>query len=431
MGRNILTKTIIPKITVPRFPLVPPGGSKGRKPERITSESSTDLNFVVDQISSEQLTQFVLNHHRWALVSVLHPYTPDLQVMLIDVERTRYIPGPEWITDEEGNKIFQVAASALDFMTQSRRADTCSVGFNYSPRAWGRNLEEKGGVQTVSTKFHPMIWINPPLPEPGKFSVFNDSTIEWVPAEILDTQSRRLLLENDYGVVFGQVITATIKQAFALRRRASAARFGGLLDFGKWYSDARGAVAPFRDSVFALLREEPRFFSVVIKPIANALSGLMRRLTEAMTTMDCGAMDEILRKTEQGPLAPKDLENLRSVPRVRSVNEIDRTFETEGWPKALLSALLPAVRARCEIGPESDPSVMWRKGFGYSLVFSGLREGPGYMRILPSVYLGAGGVVEAQGMILARIPQDAPLAELRRRSHELCALGSRLASVFT
>lgn len=117
----------------------------------------------------------------------------------------------------------------------------------------------------------------------------------------------------------------------------------------------------------------------------------MRELTEAMTSVNCRQMDAVLRRTEQGPLCDADLSWLRETPRLRPVDEIKAAFRAQGWPSRLLSALLAAVRARCEAELGHVVPDMWRKGFGYSLVFSSSPRGKsGEMRIMPSVYLGPG-----------------------------------------
>jgi hypothetical protein len=189
-------------------------------------------------------------------------------------------------------------------------------------------------------------------------------------------------------------------------------------------------VAPIQGSVLELSRT-PRFFSCILKPIAVALESVCRKLTEAFTSMNCGEVYETLRKTEQGPLSPDDLERVRAVPTIRPIAEIVDTFRREGWPEELLDGLLPLVRARCAPVPDPWPGPTWRKGFGYALVLSGPAGGEcGAMRIMPVAHLGPAGVVEAHGIFLERVRHDAPFSELRRKGIVYQALGRRLAEEF-
>ncbi|HZT33942.1 MAG TPA: hypothetical protein VFA33_28890 [Bryobacteraceae bacterium] len=419
----------MPQMSIPFFPHQRPGEPPSPRPERINPERSTNLARLVSQFSPEVLHSFELQGHRWGLTSVLHPYTRASHVMLAELTGKRYLPGPESIPPGEGDQVFRVAALALQFLCRGGQLDRCCVGYNWSPRSWGVGLEEHGGYQSVPTLFHLMLWAWEPLPEPGKLHVFNNTRVEWVEAESLDRRLFRLLVENDYGEIFGRVIAAEIEKAFA-QRNLPAGPLGALLDFRKWTFDARGVSVPFGASVCGLIAE-PGVFSRLIRPIGVAMNNLMIRLTEALTTMDCRAIDRVLRKVETGPLSSADLEFLRATPAVRPEHQIRARFQREGWPLDLMAVLLPPVRARCAAAADTDPADMWRKGFGYSLVLgSPPWGGPGEMRILPGVYLGPGGVVEAQRVILKRLPVDAPEAELRRRSRFLQELGRWLASEF-
>jgi hypothetical protein len=116
---------------------------------------------------------------------------------------------------------------------------------------------------------------------------------------------------------------------------------------------------------------------------------------------------------------------------MRPVDEIRAAFLREGWPELLLEQILPMVQARCAPQPGESTTPMWRKGFGYSLVFSGRAQGSsGEMRIMPVAQLGPAGVVEAQGIVLERVRQSAPLTELRRKGFALHELSLKLANLF-
>ncbi len=221
---------------------------------------------------------------------------------------------------------------------------------------------------------------------------------------------------------------------------AVRARFNGVLPnlpsgawlrgFEDWSCSSSGIVAPIDGSVLELSRT-PHFFSRVLKPIAVALESACRELTEAFTSMNCGEVYEVLRKTEQGPLGPDELNRIREIPAIRPLADIVETFRGKCWHEELLNALLPLVLARCAPVSGGSPAPVWRKGFGYALVFSGPARGEcGAMRILPVAHIGPAGVVEAHGIFLERMRNDAPLAELQRKGIAYQALGRRLAAEF-
>lgn len=425
----------VPNMNVSLYPLVPPSGPRPPAPDRIGPEASLNLEYLVEQVRRQVVFERRFCGGRWSVISVLAPYSPLLHLMIMETSKSRYIPGPEWVADPEGDQVMRICAAVLSFIAEAERgtADEIYAGYNWTPRAWGLDLEEgRGrGFQTVLTKLHFMLWARYQLPDAGKKTVINDYSSEWVPADSLEKQQARLIIENNYGKLLGRVMAEAVEKAFASRGGVPVCGCGGLLNFRRWSFGPRGITAPFRGSLLALLQGSPHFFTDVLKPMAVALEELMRELTEAMTSVNCRQMDTVLRRTEQGPLCDADLSWLRETPRLRPVGEIKAAFRAQGWPSRLLSALLTAVRARCEAELGHVVPDMWRKGFGYSMVFSSSPRGKsGEMRIMPSVYLGPGGVFETEAAVLNRVAQEAPPSELRRRGSNLQDLRQRLADDF-
>jgi hypothetical protein len=240
---------------------------------------------------------------------------------------------------------------------------------------------------------------------------------EWVPTSALTLQQRRLLFDNRHGEMLGRLIGREILTELPER---SAPIAGGLLDDGRWRYDELGLCAPFDQPVSHLIAQ-PGFFRDILKPIATATGRLFCDLSEAFTDMDCAASTRVLKRCEQRPLTPGELAFLQQTPAVRPMPQIREAFARHSWPLDLLDCLLPAVRARCEGGTE--PAHMWRKGFSYSAVFQSVEDGSaGELRIMPIVYVGPAGVFEATRELLTRLPQPAPLSELRRRSRDLDGL---------
>ncbi|MBW1839999.1 MAG: hypothetical protein JRI49_08690, partial [Deltaproteobacteria bacterium] len=106
--------------------------------------------------------------------------------------------------------------------------------------------------------------------------------------------------------------------------------------------------------------------------------------------------------------------------------EIQREIQNKGYPSSLLQAIKASVENRCS--ERGDRTNWWRKGFGYSLVFSAsVGSESTVLRVMPGVFVGPGGVVEAQGIILQR-PQNKQLNEHenKKKSRVLWELAEEL-----
>jgi hypothetical protein len=215
-----------------------------------------------------------------------------------------------------------------------------------------------------------------------------------------------------------------------LRRRFGSELPGGCFaPIADWRVSAHGIEAPMRCSVAEFLRVPDSF--AIIRTVTEVVSGTFEALTAVFTETDCSKMFDILRRTERGPLSAADREFICDTPRIRPGAEIRKMFRTNGWRMDLCDTLMPLVRARCEPAAAKTGPV-WRKGFGFALVFTGpSRGGAGNMRILPVAHLGSTGVVETHYQVtLERVRQEAPMAVLQRKGLEYAALGSELQSGF-
>ena len=65
---------------------------------------------------------------------------------------------------------------------------------------------------------------------------------------------------------------------------------------------------------------------------------------------------------------------------------------------------------------------MWRKGFGYAWVVTGNLNMKAQLRIQAGLYIGPGGIVEAQGMILRRPIDSIASTETIRKKSEILNL---------
>jgi hypothetical protein len=417
---------LVLRMRVPFAPLFTPLEAAPRSSQRIGLSDSLDLARVSREVSRNAIFSCVLGDGVWQCIPALSPYGPEGHVMLIETRTNRYLPTAELIPDGEGDELLRLASSILVETTRLYGDGTINVGYNASPLGHGKEEEEFGGMQSIATKFHLQLWGWPPEPDFCGEAQYNDYRASWIPISQLSEAQRSILIANDYGVEFGKLLANAIRRDLAGRAPGPSR----LLDIERWTYDARGIVAPFDCSVLELI-SSPSFFHLTLKPMAASLSASLQRLTEAFVRMDCDRMTETLRRCELGPLSPEEMAGIRAVPEMRPVDEIRAAFLRKGWPAALLEQFLPMVQARCAPQPGQSQVPTWRKGFAYSIVFSGRVQGAsGEMRIMPVAQLGPAGVVEAQGIVLERVRQSAPLSELRRKGHALHDLGLKLANLF-
>ena len=313
----------------------------------------------------------------------------------------------------------QLWSAILDFFGDKVSGETIHVGYNWSPRAWGEE-EEKGGFQSIPTKWHAMLWNWPPFPKIGETTDY----AKWIDVDSLTPVAKRVLIGNNYVKPFGNLIKNKIKKVFT---NGTLGR--EFFPLSNWKIDNRVISVKFNSSIQSVLKT-PGFFSQVLKPIGKILEEITRELTQMLTTLDYGFIDKILMKTENGPLLKEDLKILRTPPVLRPYEEILKLFKEKEYPMSLLEAIFEPVEKRCK--ETKDRTNWWRKGFGYSLVLSSAFDGEfGELRILPGVYVGPGGMVEAHQVFLKRpenqwIPED----EMKDKSRVLWNLAEYLNGYF-
>ena len=409
----------VPQFTIPLFPYLKPGDEKLQVLKRIRPEDALNLQSMAKELKQHTITTLGVDEKLWSVVSAYSPYSPDIHVMVIETSTDRYLPGPERIPDKEGDDLMELWAVILDFIGKRTQNASVHVGYNWSPRAWGEE-EEKNGFQSIPTKWHAMLWGWPQFPRPKKTT----EIAKWVDSQSLSPEVRRILGENNYAEPFGSLIKNRLEKAFP-----EGTLFIELFPHWDWKIDGRGIYAPFNNAIPEILRIHG-FFSQVLRPMSLVLEEIMRELSETMTTLDCSLIDKILTKTEDDLLTQEDIETLRAVPTLRPIEEISSAFREREYPETLLEAILDPILNRCS--QKGNHLNWWRKGFGYALVLSGPSNGnSGEIRIMPGVFVGPGGVVEAQGIVLQR-PEDkqVPESEIKERSSILWQLAETLKTHF-
>ncbi len=422
---NAATRGLVLRMRVPFAPFYSPFDAAPRSSQRIGLSDSLDLARLSREVSRNSIFSCNMSDGVWQVIPALSPYGPEGHVMIMETRANRYLPTAECIPDEEGNGLLRLTSSILAETSRLNGSGTINVGYNASPLGHGHEEEEAGGMQSIATKFHLQIWGWPPEPDFSGEAQYNDYRASWIPINQLSETQRSILIANDYGVELGKLLANAVRCDLAGRRPGPS----NILDVARWTYDARGIVAPFDCSVLDLI-SSPSFFSQTLKPMAATLSTTLQRLTEAFVQIDCAGTYATLRRCELGPLSLEELAFVRAVPQMRPVDDIRAAFLGEGWPLPLLEQLLPMVQARCCPQPGQSQAPKWRKGFGYAIVFSGRVQGSsGEMRIMPVAQLGPAGVVEAQGIVLERVRQSAPLSELKRKGYALHELSLRLTEL--
>lgn len=400
--------------TIPLFPYLQPGRKKFRPTKRIRPRDSLNLKKMIKEINKSTIITLDINGKPWSVVSVYSSYSPDIHVMLVEASSNRCLAGPERIPDNEGDCLMAVLAAIMTFIADRKNNVSIHFGYNWSPRSWGKE-EEKTGFQSIPTKWHPQLWDWPAFDNAGKRKV---KYADWVNGVSLPPQEKRLLGDNNYAKPLGIFIRNRFKKTFH-----KSSLFYKLFPYSNWVIDGRGIYVPFKFSIHSLLRT-PKFFSRVLKPVAVQLDLAMKNLTETLTTVKCDDIDRILLETEKG--YPRNWRALRAMPTMRTESYIRKIFKQKKYPQSLFKAVLEPAYNRCN--ENADRINWWRKGFGYAIVFAGNSGGScGTMRIMPGVFVGPGGVVETQGVILKR-PENKQLCdkEIREKSKILWHLAGNL-----
>ena len=388
----------IKELTIPLSPYLQSGQRKILPTKRIRPVDSLNLKKLVKEINKSDIITLDINGKPWSVVSVYSSYSPDVHIMLVETSSNRYLPGPERIPDSEGNDLMAVGAAILEFIIDRKTNVSIHFGYNWSPRSWGQQ-EEKTGFQSIPTKWHPHLWGWPSL---DNIKATEQKYVRLIKPKSLSRRERRLLGDNDYSEPFGLLIRNELKKTF----HKNSLLFK-LFPHKNWQIDGCALYAVSSLSILDILGRR-EFFSRVLKPLAVLLEYLTRDITEIITDMKCRDIDRILVKTEKG--CPKGWKALRNRTVMQPRDYISRQFEKRGYPKSFLNAIFDAVKNRCN--EQGNPQDWWRKGFGYAVVFSGYSGGGcGEIRIMPGVYVGPGGVVEAQGVVLRR-PEDKQLSQI-------------------
>ncbi len=403
------------QLTVPLSPFIKRGQKKSLESRRLRPINSLDLKYLVDTLRDSEVASLNIAGKPWSVVSVYSPYSSDVHVMLVEMDSRRYLPAPENVPDDEGDALMEAWKEILKFTAERDGIETIHAGYNWSPRSWGK-YEEQTGFQSVPTKWHPQLWGWQSFTDPNA----SNHGMKWISSQTLPHDQKRLFGVNSYADEIGFEIYDSL-------RNIKNADFKEIISVEDMMCDTRGVFISLNRNLVDLL-SETSFFSTVLKPIANVLNSLFVDLTECFTELDCEEIDEILRLTENGKLDRKYLNQLRVKPTIRDIEYIVGALEELKISLSPIESLYGPIHRRCH--EEGDSRHFWRKGFGYAMVLSSPADSEidsTELRIMPGVYTGPGGVIEAQGVVLKR-PEDKTIDQKMalERSEVLWELGDSL-----
>jgi Zn ribbon nucleic-acid-binding protein len=218
-------------------------------------------------------------------------------------------------------------------------------------------------------------------------------------------------------------------------------------------SDQNGFCVTFYCGLETLLGYDA-FFSGFLKKLSKELNDFFAKLTESfLEGYKSSDIDEILKKIDKGKLNASDLETIRLFPSLKNEEAIQSSLKALDFTQNAINELIDIAKNRKKyadsfsktknelenifkfdkdtinklmsviINKCQDLLPAWRKGFAYALVFEELNNEETKLKIVPAAYLGAGGVVEATGVVLKR-PENAklPLEQCKKKSKELYQL---------
>lgn len=375
-------------VCCPLVPLMPEGEGYPdgyQLPKRQRPQDSLNIPKLCEALSDSILYERKFECLNFAVIGVLSPYSPDLHVMVAELSPNRYLPGPESFTNPEFNALCALCSDVLAASARNEFTVQC-VGYNWSPFAWG-HIEERGGCQSVMTKFHMMMW---------QWNKLDEDSFD-----NLSPKHKEIFELNNYNEPFAKLVWAKCGQFLAET---------GL--FSDYVVNSRGLFVKFGvgKCVSDVLQRENflREFSVQIQ-------GILAHLSSCLTDLDLDKMLGILMKTNDRMLTDIEIEELRRAPNPRSLEDVLQLCNNDD-ERQLCSDLYDSVLERC--GVCDTEKTIWEKGFGYSLVMCDSENdfvSPG-LYVGLHAHCGPGGVAEVVGCHLTR-PEGFVAAEGEMIAH--------------
>lgn len=358
---------------------------------RLIARTALDRSAVEQGLAPNTIAKINLSEGAWRVVAVLSPYTQKgCHVMLVD-DSDKYKPDPtqRHVSKNEGNNLMKLWRQITNFQRQMPGTKSINVGWNYSPTAYGTD-EERGGWQTLTTKWHPQLW-----------NFVGDQELVPLDSELIAEGTRRVLKGNKLNEFFGLIVKDYILK--------NIPRSENFLVLSTTRVDYKGLEVDLKDNLSQTLEKEG-FFSDFLQTIASGLDRVAQDVIDATSTfdrldfMDCVRQSfEIYPDGHYSSLQEREMELRPKEERKNRLMELEK----KGYPDHIISKLLALnryLRGKSEV-PVNE---RFRKGFGYALVLSEELNSDGmpnrtFLRITPGIYVeDRGGVVEALGIALRR-----------------------------
>ena len=157
-----MIKKKITILTIPLFPYLPAGRQKPPVTKRIRPDDALDLKGMLKEIRKSEVTTFRFGRQSVVAVICIQLLQPRYSRDVYRNESESLYPGPEKIPVSEGERLMKLWATTLELIARRKTVATIHAGYNWSPRAWGKE-EEKTGFQSLPTKWHPHLWGWPAL----------------------------------------------------------------------------------------------------------------------------------------------------------------------------------------------------------------------------------------------------------------------------
>ena len=317
-----------------------------------------------------------------AVLNVLSPYSLLCHVMIVELSPNRFLPGPESFTDHEWFKFSELSYKTVKSMntlyTNDHKNESFSTlcGFNWSPYSWGL-YEERGGCQSITTKFHMMIWQWPQIMTTSDYSD-------------LPEKHRQIFFENSYNESFGRLIGRSI----------------GLPSFEV---SPRGVFIPIDAITYDIIFQ--------LKEIAEKVEKIINDLNSILINNFDEAFDEVKKTMEESSIRIITEEEINTKLRYNrlELNSLQTSLSKcqNDDEKQIIMSIYQSVSNRIELNSIQSSQKfngieIWEKFFGFSIVMA---ESFNNNEIKNGIYIGLhpicgpGGCAEVLGCYLTRPEQ--------------------------
>lgn len=355
---------------------------------RIRQRESLDYGFVMRNLEPQKVVEIPVEapqgETRVGIYNVLSPYTQGgVHIMMLDTTPA-YKATPAEIPDYEGEAMMCLSADIVGFLREMPGMDFVNWGYNNSPLNYGKQEEQGGGLQTLTTKHHIQIWNRR---RPDQMVPLTDEKIQ---------KTTRDFIKGD-----------------PLNKLACYVIYQGIEQYGSQFVDEKrlridrqGLHTRLTTDLLSALKT-PGFFSDFIKPLHQYLEQATADVWDALTTSEYNLLKNRVKEEFEGKTTDGCYDYLQTPPILRQ--PFDRSsriqaLEGKGYPNAFLRGLARLNRVLKD-QKETDEENWIRKGLGYTFILDqDKNQNFAAMHIRPAILipLSRGGVVETLEIALKR-----------------------------